>query len=481
MSFLEIDGKRQAIPAGESSIGSDSANLITLPGDAVADRHLLVQATDDGQVSVSRIGDAATQINGVGLGPQPTPLLHGDKVEIGSHELLFVDERRSGSTQFVRAEDLAKLQQLSGPKPKPKKKVATGATGGRLVSLTDGREYAILTSPLVLGRDASCDVVVASKRVSRRHAEIVPTPKGYLLVDASTNGTFVNGERIPGEQLLARADVIRLGDDEFRFYADIVKEPPGGQAPPAAAAPPAPATPAAPAAPAAAPAVPAVPAAPAAPAAPGAQHRLNDTMHGLPPDAAKGPRTPTVPSSPPVGAEYRLNDTMHGLPGGAGGPPKPPPRPQPAPAAGGVLATFLVRSGAYKGTRHPIRVPVVNIGRAEYNDIVINDPTVSTLHAKLQRREGIWFIVDLDSTNGTFVDGERIAADAPIAPGAIVRFGDVSTVFEPSDDRAPAQGGGSTAVLGALDLPASPPDQTPPASGDADADQQKRGGLWPFK
>ena len=167
MSFLEIDGNRHSIPPGESSIGSDPSNLIALAGEGIAARHLIVQGTDDGQVSVSRLDPAETSINGVLLGPQPAPLLHGDKIEIGSYELLFVDERRSGSTQFVRAEDLAKLQELA-LKPK-KKKVATTATGGRLVSLTDGREYAIVGT-LVMGREAGCDVVITSKRVSRRHA-----------------------------------------------------------------------------------------------------------------------------------------------------------------------------------------------------------------------------------------------------------------------------------------------------------------------
>jgi pSer/pThr/pTyr-binding forkhead associated (FHA) protein len=48
---------------------------------------------------------------------------------------------------------------------------------------------------MVFGREAGCDIV-ANKDVSRRHAEIMATPQGYVLVDSSTNGTFVNGERI---------------------------------------------------------------------------------------------------------------------------------------------------------------------------------------------------------------------------------------------------------------------------------------------
>src|SRR6185503_5782179 len=163
------------------------------------------------------------------------PLLHGDKVQVGQFELLFVDERRSGSTQYVQAVDPNKLQ---GAKP-GKKTVPTGTTGGRIVSLTDGREYAITGQSLVMGRDANSDVVVNGKNVSRRHAEIMASPKGYLLVDSSTNGTFVNGERVPGQRLLGRADVIRLGDEEFRFYADAAS----AAAAAAAAAPPPPPTP----------------------------------------------------------------------------------------------------------------------------------------------------------------------------------------------------------------------------------------------
>ena len=155
-------------------------------------------------------------INGVRLGAEPTPLLHGDKLQVAGHELTFVDERRSGSTQFVPA--MMPPSERGAPARGAPRSV--GTTGGRLVSLTDGREYVIMAASLVLGREAGCDVVVPGKDVSRRHAEIVPSPKGYLLVDSSTNGVFVNEERVQGQRLLARADVIRIGDESFRFYAD---------------------------------------------------------------------------------------------------------------------------------------------------------------------------------------------------------------------------------------------------------------------
>ena len=123
-----------------------------------------------------------------------------------------------------------------------------------------------------------------------------------------------------------------------------------------------------------------------------------------------------------------------------------------------------MRAGALKGQRLIVKTPVVNIGRADYNDVVFPDESVSTTHAKLQRREGVWVLVDLDSTNGTFIDGDQVKGEAPLAPGASVRFGDVSTVFEPTDDSAAVEKGASTRMIEAMTMSPQPP-KPPPAAG----------------
>jgi len=125
------------------------------------------------------------------------------------------------------------------------------------------------------------------------------------------------------------------------------------------------------------------------------------------------------------------------------------------------LASFIGRGGALKGQRFGVKTPVVNIGRADYNDLVLPDESVSTTHAKLQRREGVWILVDLDSTNGTFIDGDQIKGEAPLAPGATVRFGDVSMVFEPTDDGAEVARGGGTRVMEQMVM-SPPPRPAPP-------------------
>src|SRR5256886_840426 len=117
MSLLELGGKKFTIPVGEVALGSDPACAIRLTGAAVLPRHAVFQGQPDGQVVIRKAAPAAeVLINGVRLGAEPTPLLHGDKVEVGGHELTFVDERRSGSTQF--------MQKLPMPEASP---VARGA------------------------------------------------------------------------------------------------------------------------------------------------------------------------------------------------------------------------------------------------------------------------------------------------------------------------------------------------------------------
>jgi cell division septation protein DedD len=127
------------------------------------------------------------------------------------------------------------------------------------------------------------------------------------------------------------------------------------------------------------------------------------------------------------------------------------------------MASLLVRSGVTKGTRLPIRVPVVNIGRADYNDIVLADESVSTAHAKLQRREGVWTLADLGSTNGTFVDGEQVQGEVPLGPGATVRFGQISTMFEPTDDALGVAKGSGTRMIEPVQAPPAPPPPPTPA------------------
>lgn len=106
----------------------------------------------------------------------------------------------------------------------------------------------------------------------------------------------------------------------------------------------------------------------------------------------------------------------------------------------GALAAFGVRTGPLAGEEVPILSPVVRIGRGGENDVVITDDSVSTRHARLEFDEGAWRITDLGSTNGTSVEGVRLAPEVPtpLHYGATVRFGGVELHFRPVEAADPA-------------------------------------------
>jgi hypothetical protein len=67
----------------------------------------------------------------------------------------------------------------------------------------------------------------------------------------------------------------------------------------------------------------------------------------------------------------------------------------------------------------------IAIGRAKRNDVVIEDDTISSVHAAIQDNDGVCLLIDRGSSNGTFVNHERLRAGEPVplASGDCVRFG----------------------------------------------------------
>lgn len=94
-----------------------------------------------------------------------------------------------------------------------------------------------------------------------------------------------------------------------------------------------------------------------------------------------------------------------------------------------TLATLS--TGSLWGKEYRIERPVTAIGRGEHSDVRIMDESVSTSHATLVRKGDRWFVLDLGSSNGTFVDGYRVAGERALPPGATLRLGNVKLTFRP--------------------------------------------------
>ena len=87
--------------------------------------------------------------------------------------------------------------------------------------LTDpgGEEHLLENAATTIGRAVECDIVITSKRVSREHARLHRNGRHVLLEDlGSTNGTYLNGERISEKSTLRDDDCISIGDVEFIFH-----------------------------------------------------------------------------------------------------------------------------------------------------------------------------------------------------------------------------------------------------------------------
>jgi hypothetical protein len=74
--------------------------------------------------------------------------------------------------------------------------------------------------------------------------------------------------------------------------------------------------------------------------------------------------------------------------------------------------------------------PGLGIGRARGNDICIEDSFASSRHARLYDRDGLVYIEDMNSTNGTYVNGRRLGAQQVLKPRDRIRIGDTEFRFE---------------------------------------------------
>jgi pSer/pThr/pTyr-binding forkhead associated (FHA) protein len=104
-------------------------------------------------------------------------------------------------------------------------------------------------------------------------------------------------------------------------------------------------------------------------------------------------------------------------------------------------ASLEIVRGPFSGACFQVERAVCSIGRGEENDVRIRDDTVSLTHATLLRKRGAWFVVDLRSMNGTYVEGSRVSGERELCPGARLRLGAVELVFRAIDGgtRAPAE------------------------------------------
>jgi pSer/pThr/pTyr-binding forkhead associated (FHA) protein len=116
---------------------------------------------------------------------------------------------------------------------------------------------------------------------------------------------------------------------------------------------------------------------------------------------------------------------------------RPPASPEPAPepvaradphATAATPTRLVITSGPREGLEIDLPAEQLTIGRSSESGLVIRDDYTSTHHARLMLWDANWVIEDLDSTNGTFLDGARVTLPTAVPPGTPVTIG--TTTFE---------------------------------------------------
>lgn len=131
------------------------------------------------------------------------------------------------------------------------------------------------------------------------------------------------------------------------------------------------------------------------------------------PEAATPAGSPAAAASRPADVAPATEPTAHRAP----------------PAATGTTpARLVITSGPREGMEIDLPAEQLTIGRSNESGLVIRDDYTSTHHARLMLWNDEWVIQDLDSTNGTFVDGQRVTVPTPVPPGTPITIG--TTTFE---------------------------------------------------
>jgi predicted component of type VI protein secretion system len=132
---------------------------------------------------------------------------------------------------------------------------------------------------------------------------------------------------------------------------------------------------------------------------------------------------------------------------------------------------LIVRRGPQPNQIYELSKDVITLGRDITNDIVINDPEVSRHHTRLTRGGGGYTLEDLGSTNGTFVNGQRLMGARPLSGGDQVGLGETVTLSYESTVAMAADLGQRPTMVGSSpaapqpfyqDRPATPQPGAPP-------------------
>jgi pSer/pThr/pTyr-binding forkhead associated (FHA) protein len=121
----------------------------------------------------------------------------------------------------VRVPEQPQPQELESP-PRPPRRAKRQRGEPRVLMISQGNQAGLAADlaggMIMIGRGADCQLILEDDYVSTRHARVVSTPNGIYVEDlGSTNGTYVNGQRITAPTTITLADSVRIGKTILRL------------------------------------------------------------------------------------------------------------------------------------------------------------------------------------------------------------------------------------------------------------------------
>ena len=299
---------------------------------------------------------------------------------------MYPTSRRGVLTLSDDAETPVSWPEAPIPPLRKDRPLPTPALIVRSLSAQASLEPHTFTAPFTVGRSPDSDVQIVHPLVSRTHLQVTPTPTGWAVRCQGRNGMLVNGA-VTREALVTQGTRIQLGDASGpalgltpivsgsapQTGAPVQSQPMGQPVPSAPSAPFIPSQPSAASAPQAAPLL-------QRPASPSPAAALS----------AQAAPVPQAMASASSAATYVA----------------PPGRPAPP-------SSSSASSGAFPTSRHTLKSFRVTssgtIGRAPDNTLVLDDPLISKHHARIDVSPNGLVVTDLGSTNGIYVEGQRVS------------------------------------------------------------------------
>ena len=344
-------------------IGRKPDNDIGLSDPDVSGQHARIRFEESAFLIEDLRSTNGTYLNGQQIS-SPTRLASGALIKLGGTQLQFV----VGTP--IPVENLRMTSAGLPEAPPPPSALPSDPIWGTLQ--IGGREISLRMLNANIGRDPNTDIPIDDPTISFIHAQLVRQGNDSYLRDlGSRNGTLVNGTRISTPHRLEHGDVITLGETKIIFHR--------GTAP-----------------------------------AQKAESKPKE-KEGVKIKAEAPASVDREPIQPPV---------MEMAPAT----PDPAPVPEkPAMSRAPMFLYIKMLSGKSSGRSFLLNQSPMTVGRDPASHVAITDDTTSWRHAMFKQEDMKWFLRDLGSSNGTFLNDKRLEPNQPhpIQAGDRLKFGDI--------------------------------------------------------